>query len=597
MISFGIHFLICNIFISILIGAILLAKKLAAGYLSGCSQYRVWFLLPVLLAVPFLPLRPTGFLQLLRWFCSIKNSALPESGAAASDISAPLPAADWMNDFSVSVTRASAPAASCIPLLLWTAGMLFMVFFLVKSRIRLYRIEQSALPLQNRNIRTLYRQCRIQLQIKKEIPIYSTAFLKSPIIVGLLRPRIYLPIRLILEFRETDIRYMLLHELQHYKHKDAFLNCLMNLAAIVYWFNPIVWYALKEAKNDREIACDTFVLQMLDAEDYTDYGHTLLNFARSISLFPFSLAAGIGGSKKRIRKRILNIAMYQPKTGRPKIRERFVFSVLIVLILESISLIPVPASDTDAVLPGDAVVHTKDLSDFFTDCEGCFVLYDSNADAWDIYNEALASKRVSPDSTYKIYSALFALEHGLITPKDSTLAWNKNIYSFPEWNTDQSLASAMRNSVNWYFQTLDQRAGFDALERFYQEIGYGNHDLSGGVTDFWLESSLKISALEQVELMKRLYENEFHFREENVQAVKDALMLSSSEQAVLYGKTGTGAIHGESVNGWLVGYVEAVDNTWFFAVNVQGEKEAGSLKASKIARDILDAMQIFSASE
>ena len=63
------------------------------------------------------------------------------------------------------------------------------------------------------------------------------------------------------------MRFMLLHELQHYKHKDLLFNVIMNIAGIVYWFNPFVWLAIKEIRTDREIACDTSVLQMLNKDN------------------------------------------------------------------------------------------------------------------------------------------------------------------------------------------------------------------------------------------------------------------------------------------------------------------------------------------
>ena len=82
---------------------------------------------------------------------------------------------------------------------------------------------------------------------------------------------------------------MLLHELSHYKSKDALANYMMNAAVILYWFNPFVWYSLKEMKNDREVACDTSVLKLLDKDDYKDYGNTLINFSEKVSLTPLSL--------------------------------------------------------------------------------------------------------------------------------------------------------------------------------------------------------------------------------------------------------------------------------------------------------------------
>lgn len=594
MIRFSVHFLYCNILISAMIAVIALAKKLLQKHLSACSQYRIWFLLPVVLALPFLSVRPTGFSWLLHGFYAIQGIPAPKTDAAALPAAvSQLSAADWLGDFGISVTRDTASLAGLIPLAIWSGGMGAMTVLMIRSRKRLHRIEKSALPLQSADVRMLYQRCRTQLQIRRDIPIYSTAFIRSPIIVGMFRPRIYIPIQLIADFAENDVRYMLLHELQHYKHRDALVNCLMNLAAVLYWFNPAVWYAAREIRTDREVACDSFVLQMLDQTDYIAYGNTLLNFAQKISLCPFSLAAGIGGSTRQIRKRILNIAAYKPQTRWLRVRERIALALLAALILESTALIPVLASDTKAALPKGAVVQTEDLSGSFAGHEGCFVLYDANADCWTIYNESHAVKRFPPDSTYKIYSALFALENQLIRPDASTLAWSGQAYVYPEWNQDQNLDSAMKRSVNWYFQELDRRADWDALKGFYRAIEYGNCDLSGGVHDFWLESSLRISAVEQVELLRKLCTNEFDLDSRSVQAVKDSLKLSVQNGSVLFGKTGTGIVNSKSVNGWFVGYVESDGSTWFFATNIRGTDHADSLTAAEITRDILAAKQIF----
>lgn len=107
---------------------------------------------------------------------------------------------------------------------------------------------------------------------------------------------------------------MLLHELQHYKHKDGLANYLMNFVGMIYWFNPLVWYALKEMRNDREIACDTSVLKLLESEDYVAYGNTLISFAEKISLTPFLFVSGISGNMKQMKRRIMNIASYKKPT-------------------------------------------------------------------------------------------------------------------------------------------------------------------------------------------------------------------------------------------------------------------------------------------
>lgn len=84
----------------------------------------------------------------------------------------------------------------------------------------------------------------------------------------------------------------------------------------------------------------------------------------------------------------------------------------------------------------------------------------------------------------------------------------------------------MQNSVNWYFQNLDSQTGLPSLHAYYQKISYGNCDLTAGIHDYWAESSLKISPVEQVILLSELLENKWGFDEQNIQAVKNALYLS-----------------------------------------------------------------------
>ena len=137
-------------------------------------------------------------------------------------------------------------------------------------------------------------------------------------------------------------------------------------------------------------------------------------------------------------------------------------------------------------------------------------------DEWSIHDKEHATLRVAPNSTYKICDALFGLEEGVITPENSFIAWNGEIYPFEAWNADQTLQSAMNSSVNWYFQTVDEQLGFSDVYSYIQEIGYGNENMSGDFSTYWMESSLKISPIEQVELLTKLQNNSFGFAPENI---------------------------------------------------------------------------------
>ena len=597
MANFMIRFFLCNVFISGIIGILLLVKRIFKNSLSSRMQYNLWFLLLGLLAVPFIPFRFIGLPQIFSWLGSLRSS--PSSGAG-TNITGTAEAVttgntNWMNNFTLSVNSETPSIAGYILLGIWIVGILAMIILVIKSSLRLRSLEKSALPLQNQEVRRLYHRCLEEMGIHRDIPVYSTAFLKSPIIVGLLKPCIYLPIHLISDYNESDMRYMLLHELQHYKHKDAVASYLMNLAGVVYWFNPLVWYALKEMRNDREVACDTSVLKMLEEDAYEDYGNTLINFAEKVSLTPFPFAAGLGGNMEQMKRRIINIASYEKPTFMKRIKGMTAFMLTAVLLLGFAPFISTYAADGSHYQwdSSSENVSYVDLSTYFGEYEGSFVLYDLENDAWSIHDMEHATLRVAPNSTYKIYDALFGLEEEIITPENSFIAWNGETYPFEAWNADQTLQSAMNSSVNWYFESVDEQLGAANISNYIEEIGYGNENISGDFSTYWMESSLKISPIEQVELLTRLQNNSLGFAPENINAVKDAICLCASDAGTFYGKTGTGRVDGQDVNGWFIGYIETADNTYFFATNIGADSDATGGNATEITMSILSDMNIW----
>ena len=597
MSDFGIRFFLCNILICLIIGILLITKHAFKNYLTSRMQFNLWFVLLGLLAVPFIPFRPVGFPQIFSWISTLRNAASPDMDNITKNTE------NWnisgtsrqMNDFALSVSSKTPSIVGLILCEIWLVGILAMILLVIKSQNRLNTLKKSALPLQSEEVHKLYNNCLSEMKIKKVIPIYSTAFLKSPIIVGLFRPCIYLPIHLISDFNVTDMRYMLLHELQHYKHKDALASYLMNIIGVLYWFNPFVWYALKEMRGDREIACDTSVLKMLAETDYEDYGNTLINFAEKVSLTPFPFAAEISGSMKQMQRRIINISSYKKPSAWKTLKGFTAFSTIAFILLGITPMLSTYAADQSRYQWNTTSenISVVDLSAYFSGYEGSFVLYSQRDNKWQIYNMDRATLRTAPNSTYKIYDALFGLEEGVITPEDSFMAWNGTEYPFETWNTDHNLYSAMESSVNWYFQEIDNRLGASAIRNYVDKIGYGNETINSNLASYWMQGALKISPVEQVGLLTDLYNNRFHFAPENVDAVKESICLFSSENKSFYGKTGTGRIDGQDVDGWFIGYIETADNTYFFATNIQATENATGSKASEISLSILSNMGIW----
>lgn len=592
--SFTIHFLLTNLVIALLILTTIGIKRVFKKHLSPRVQYTLWIPVLVSMSFPFLPLKNLGSNPLSSWIYSLqsfdlKNQVQPYLSNTASTGSA---TTGWVEDFSMSISRSNFTILNYALAAIWIGGMLYVAIMLLYTRLNIRKLIHSSLPVQHKEVREIFKACKIDVGIQKEIEFRSSAFLKSPVTFGLFKPHIILPIHLISDFNKTDTRFILLHELQHCKRKDALINHAMSMSHILYWFHPLVWYARKEIYSDREIACDAAVLHMLREDQYTDYGFTLLNFAEKTSKYPHSTVLSMGGTKTQIARRIAHIASYQTESVWLKIKSSLLFLVSAIVVLSCIPLLSANAISDTYKFTDDNRSY-EDFSSYFKDFDGSFVLYDLKKDSWNIYNQKYSTKRVSPNSTYKIYSALFGLETGALSPKDTWLYWDGTKYPFDSWNENQNLKTAMQNSVNWYFKTLDTKTGLSVLKQYFRQLHYGNEDLSGGISNYWMESSLKISPIEQVDLLKQLYLNEFEFSKETIETVKDSLLISSSENTSLYGKTGTGAVENKDVNGWFIGFVETSSDTYFFAVNIQKEDNANGKTASKIALEILTDKGIY----
>ena len=561
-------------------------------------QYNLSIIFLAVLIVPFLPINSDP--SSISWRHLLTASSSTNGDIQTTFLSGNGYNLDKINDFAVSVSTQIPTFIHTLLVFFWSIGIFIMFFLLYRSVKQVKALHSSALPLQNEELNALYIECLNEVNSKHTIPIYSTAFLKSPVLAGFLHPRIYLPIHLISDFNAgtisaTDIRYMLLHELQHYKHKDILIGYLINTVNVFYWFNPLIWYFLKRIRQERELACDSAVLQLLKETEYKSYGNTLINFAETIALSPFPFTMGISGNIKQLKGRILNIASFHQPTFKQKIRGYLICIFVSTIIIGCVPILSVYASDQTEYhfdTTGKNITQLN-LSSNFGNYTGSFVLYDQATDKWNIYNMDHASTRVPPNSTYKIYDALLGLESGIITPKHSTFTWNGEPCPFESWESDQDLTSAMHNSVNWYFQAIDSQAGFQSVKTFLQTINYGNQNTGTNLNLYWTDFSLKISPIEQVELLQNFYQNNFHFDRKNIQAVKNALLLSTTSSGSLYGKTGTGRVNGKDVNGWFVGYIESDNNTYYFATNIQAPSNATGSQATEITEAILSDFGIW----
>ena len=239
-----------------------------------------------------------------------------------------------------------------------------------------------------------------------------------------------------------------------------------------------------------------------------------------------------------------------------------------------------------------------DWSEYFNGLNGTAVIYDASARRYTVYNDELAETRRSPCSTFKIISSLTALEHGIITPEDSTRTWSGEVFWNEDWNRDINFSEAFRVSCVWYYRQLIDDIGQDRMQDELDKLQYGNCDISDwegrlntnnnnrALTGFWLESSLLISPKEQTEVMERIFGDHSEYSQETQNELKQVMRVTEQEETdiSIYGKTGMGKADGIVVDAWFTGFAEHTEGNLYFCVRLG--RTDGMEVSSSLAKEI-----------
>ncbi|MBQ6067845.1 MAG: hypothetical protein IJK89_13625 [Clostridia bacterium] len=238
----------------------------------------------------------------------------------------PAPVAGSTEYFAVSnfipPTPVSVPAAKPFDWLslftaIWLAGAAAMLCYLIVSALLLKR--------------------RVGACVETEPGVFVADGLASPFVLGVFRPKIYLPPSLDAAQREM----ILAHERAHLKRRDHLIKPLAFLLLSVYWFNPVLWVAYALLCRDIELACDERVIRDMDREDRAFYSRTLLDCGRqrkSIAACP--VAFGEVGVKERVK----NVLNYKKPA----------FWIILIAVIAGIALAVCFLTDPKTEKPKDA---------------------------------------------------------------------------------------------------------------------------------------------------------------------------------------------------------------------------------------------------
>ena len=163
--------------------------------------------------------------------------------------------------------------------------------------------------------------------IPERLKVRRTDLLDTPVLVGLFRPVLYLPAA---AANGSGLRYILLHELTHYRRYDLLYKWFAMLVTSVHWFNPLVYAAVRQIDQECEVSCDAAVAGSLNEAEQKEYMNMILDLLAAAQSRVRPLTTQMAGGKKTLKRRFTMIRD-KKKTG------KFVSVVSVVLALAMLS--------------------------------------------------------------------------------------------------------------------------------------------------------------------------------------------------------------------------------------------------------------------
>ena len=262
----------------------------------------------------------------------------PQTGSSASPGALETPAASGLGDLDVFFR---------ICTVVWLLGMAAMIAYGLISYLRLRK--------------------KLSVSLRQDGCIYICDEISSSFILGLFRPRIYLPSGL----NQAAMPYVLAHEQAHLRHGDAWWKLFGFLLLGVYWFHPLVWAAYALFCRDLEMACDERAVKGMDDRQRKDYACTLLLCAAPKGNFS---VCPVAFSQNSIKARIKNLL--QKKNAR-------LWAGLLALIAALVVILCFATNPKSAKIPVTSVSSTFSETDaldaIILDADSNQILYSLNA--------------------------------------------------------------------------------------------------------------------------------------------------------------------------------------------------------------------------
>ena len=226
--------------------------------------------------------------------------------------------------------------------------------------------------------------------------------------------------------------------------------------------------------------------------------------------------------------------------------------------------------------------------------DGTFGMFNNITGEFTVYNIArYRDSAYLPASTFKIVNSLIGVETGRVRDSAFVIPWDGVTRSIPEWNRDLKMFEAFRYSAVPWYQEVARRIGKDTMQRWIDTLGYAQRYakpvIKNNLDTFWLDNTVKVTADEQLGLVKKLYFNQLPFQPRSQRIVKNMMLMEDNANYKLSYKTGWAHTDKGAALGWIIGWIEENRHPYFFVLQLESpihDYDMGPVRL-QILKDIL----------
>ncbi|URZ08553.1 M56 family metallopeptidase [Clostridium felsineum] len=322
-------------------------KLVLKNRMSPTWHYYIWLIILIRLILPYSLSSPVSIYNTVNIDRSVsKNIINSNNTQMISNQTTSYIKVNSNNDFIKDKKQDILQILSVV----WIVGIVIGVVYLFSVYLIFYSKIRKEPEYREVEICDLLEECKKEMKIKRNIQIKKSQSVKTPCITGFIKPCILLPDYIAYKLTKEEIKYVIIHELSHFKHKDIIINWISILLNLIHWFNPILYFSFKKLKQDSEIACDAKALSYIKSGERKEYGKTIINLIAIISTFdvkPWEVAMV---NKSEIKRRIIMISKFK--------KRRIVGTIVGVLLVGAVG-VSVLTNERSLGIGSNKIAETK----------------------------------------------------------------------------------------------------------------------------------------------------------------------------------------------------------------------------------------------